>query len=231
MKVAAFQTPCFGSLHLFARAAEADLVLLCNSCQMVDKNKGIDGATKYTGQKHIHVAGTQPAAWLPIATGARMQPINQTPLAVVDQKLIRSMRARYTRARNGIRMLRTFEHLLNTSTTLGSLNVRSFNWGMMELGIYTPIRMDTELDSTLGTVDQSTITLQQMLELGATEYLVGEHGASILDREMWEDNGVDIVIQNWTPPAYKQGKGVFVQNLSVLDAVAHLGPNFQNRAI
>ena len=59
--------------------------------------------------------------------------------------------------------------------------------------------------------------------LSATRYLSGRSGATYLDHEAFARAGVEIAVQNYTVPQYREGQPA-VDGLSALDAWLTLGP-------
>lgn len=59
-------------------------------------------------------------------------------------------------------------------------------------------------------------------KLDATHYLSGRSGASYLDRAAFADAGIEIVVQDFSLPVYREGQPE-VAGLSAVDALFHLG--------
>lgn len=83
-----------------------------------------------------------------------------------------------------------------------------------------------ERTSALGIEGESTGLIVAMCRaVGAETYLSGVHGQDYLDVAECERNGVRVVFQEFTCPAYPQcWPGPFVPNLSVVDLLFNCGP-------
>lgn len=65
--------------------------------------------------------------------------------------------------------------------------------------------------------------IYQCHSLGCNVYYSGTGGADYNDEELYRQYGIRIVYSDYEPARYYQGKGEFIDNLSVLDYLMHNG--------
>ncbi|MGU3495336.1 WbqC family protein [Xanthobacteraceae bacterium A53D] len=69
---------------------------------------------------------------------------------------------------------------------------------------------------------------QRVLDLvrsqGGTRYLTGHGAAKYLDHEAFEAGGVDVEYMAYSLTPWPQGKGAFTPYVTILDLIAHTGP-------
>jgi hypothetical protein len=99
---------------------------------------------------------------------------------------------------------------------------------MEELARAFGIRGQIVLSSSLGVPGAATERLIGICrKLGATRYLTGAFAAgNHLDSAIFADSGIELVIQEWTCPIYRQqftGLG-FLPDLSAVDLLLNEGP-------
>jgi hypothetical protein len=84
LTVTIFQPTPFSTLNIYARAAQADAVILLTTAQFSATSPDTDGTKKLTGMKHIHLGGNQNPDWLALSVGKELQPLCDTPLGKGD---------------------------------------------------------------------------------------------------------------------------------------------------
>jgi hypothetical protein len=108
---------------------------------------------------------------------------------------------------------------------LSSLNGHLIATLCRAFGIETPLL----LSSSLGIPGHGTERLVQICQrLGASTYLTGAFAAgNHLDEQMFADAGINVVIQAWECPAYRQQFPAtgFVPDLSAVDLLLNEGPS------
>ena len=57
---------------------------------------------------------------------------------------------------------------------------------------------------------------------GATEYLCGGGASVYLDKDAFEKAGIQVIVQDWKSPKYKQQGAGFIPNLSILDFIMNV---------
>ena len=81
-------------------------------------------------------------------------------------------------------------------------------------------------ESELDIVGKSTQKLVNICKkLGAKTYVSGPGGKKYLNQNLFYDNDIRLVYQNFSSNVYHQNTDVFVPDLSIIDLLANLGPN------
>lgn len=223
MKVAIFQPTPFSTMNIFARAAEADAVIILNKAQMTYSMYDGHGNKKITGMKHILVGGCQDPAWIPIHVKNRMKPLDETELAENDwdKKILSSIKYRYLSSNYFENYIDNIDNLIHSSNILGKMSLNTFKWVHSELRLHSKIYNDFDLSDMAGT--KGNWILDICKNIGATEYLTGAPGLNYLNLSRFEENKINIKIQDWTPIKYKQHKNTWNPNLSILDSMLYNG--------
>jgi hypothetical protein len=60
--------------------------------------------------------------------------------------------------------------------------------------------------------------------LGADTYLAGQGGADYMDLQRFEENGIQVIVQEFQHPVYPQLFDGFRSHLSILDLLFNCGP-------
>jgi hypothetical protein len=102
---------------------------------------------------------------------------------------------------------------------LADLNLEIADWLLTEFKVGTPRVRSSELG--IGG-HKSELIRNLCLALGADEYLAGPSGRDYLDHADFVAHGITVRFFDFLHPTYDQGGGVFVPNLSSVDAVARL---------
>jgi hypothetical protein len=117
-----------------------------------------------------------------------------------------------------------FEEFYRRSwTNLVTLNLSAVKLLASVFGIDTPIILSSEL-KTSG--HKSDLVLDICNRVGATAYYSGRTGSTYLNREAFRSAGVDILVQRFEHPVYRQRfmkSHDFVPNLSVIDLLFNCG--------
>ncbi len=88
------------------------------------------------------------------------------------------------------------------------------------------IRLETVRSSELNLpeADASSNLLNILKTLNGDEYLSGPSGKGYLNESIFKDNNIKVSYNTFSSPEYEQkGTGLFVRNLSVLDALFNHG--------
>ncbi len=89
-------------------------------------------------------------------------------------------------------------------------------------GQYIVASKDELVSGTKG-IDPSTRMLEITKIFGGTDYLCGAKAAEqYLNLDEFEQNGVNVLVQNWKPREYKQKCKTFEPNLSIVDGLIML---------
>ena len=93
---------------------------------------------------------------------------------------------------------------------------------LRELEIDVPIHKTSEL----GTESRATeLIIDFCKKLGADAYVSGIHGRDYLETDLFEKNGVRLIIQEFAPVPYPQQFEPFIPNLSIIDMLLNIGPD------
>lgn len=102
------------------------------------------------------------------------------------------------------------------------LNLTLIEFFNKELEISTK----TVLSSELGIKSKASKKLSEICKkLNADSYLSGVMGKEYLDEQIFEDNGIEVVFENFQHPVYRQFHGNFIPNMSIIDLLFNEGEN------
>ena len=223
LTVTIFQPTPFSTLNIYARAAQADAVILLTTAQFTATSPDTDGTKKLTGMKHIRLGGNQPVEWLPLSVGKELQSLCDTPLGKGDwrNKLLSQITFRYKSAPYFEENIESVTRILSKDTSLGDLSETSFRWAHGNLALWSHIYKDTEFSDKQR--NKGGWILDLCKEIGATHMLTGAPSLNYMNREEWADAGIELVVQDWNCAPYKQHKYNWTPNLSVLDSIFYQG--------
>lgn len=109
--------------------------------------------------------------------------------------------------------------------SLANATIASVQFLMNAFGVAPELIVSSKLDAE-GKKGDRVLDICQ--KLGATRYLSGKTGASYLNRDAFDQAGIEIAVQDFTMPRYREwqpdpdGQG---RGLSALDAWMYLGAN------
>jgi hypothetical protein len=165
---------------------------------------------------------------VPVRTAGKLgQLIIDTELAANGfiEKLIRTVSQNYRRAPYYSRYFAEFSEVLRkaaSSGKLADLNCGLIDWLFLQLGITTPrIRSsDLGVEGKRGALVANLCTC-----VGATRYLspAGAQEYLIEDRAPFDDRGIDVELQVYEHPVYRQCFQPFLPYASVLDLLLNEG--------
>ena len=138
-----------------------------------------------------------------------------------QRKHIASLKQYYAKAPYAARYLPELEEMLSRPWThLGELDMAVA--GMMAGWLQIPApSIRTSTLGTEGTPSQRLINICH--HFGATSYLSGAAASDYLDVELFANQGVEVVWQNYQHPVYPQRHGEFVPFLSAIDLILNCG--------
>lgn len=141
------------------------------------------------------------------------------------EKHWRALQANYSKARHFKQYGEAFAGIYQRSWThLNALNWDLLSYLCLALGIETPLVRSSQL----GVEGKATERLIQICRaVGADRYYSGSHAAqTYLDAAAMEAAGIEIIVQEWTCPAYRQcfPQQAFIPDLSVIDLLLNEGP-------
>tara|TARA_Y100000996_G_scaffold414473_1_gene405466 strand:- start:1023 stop:1700 length:678 start_codon:yes stop_codon:yes gene_type:complete len=88
------------------------------------------------------------------------------------------------------------------------------------------IKINLVKESELNISGESSEKLVNICKnLGAKTYVSGPGGKKYLDQNLFYDNDIQLVYQNFVSKIYPQNTDVFVPDLSIMDLLSNLGPD------
>lgn len=226
-KIVSIYQPCYlPPMHYIERVLQSDVFVLLDDVQL----------NRRVGQTRAHVAGKQGKVTLtvPVAGGNRVM-LDEAQFLDNgwEQKHIRTLKGLYgykegSKAKEWIDKI---EEIMK----IGIARDRLFSPFCDDLlrvvldylgwqGQYIVASKDKLVSGTKG-VDPSTRMLEITKVLGGTDYLCGAKAAEqYLNLDEFEQNGVNVLVQNWKPREYKQKCKTFEPNLSIVDGLIMLSP-------
>lgn len=198
-----FQPPFWGPAYLYARCAEVDVFILSGTDQHTAKSPNLEGKAQRTGQVHTLL----PDGWWNLPVKDSLQPVDDTRLAIDQRWIDKAMRRldylfwdqTWQPDRDTVRELLQD----GIGNTLGNFNSNLFAWGCEKLNIQTTLLRDYEVAERADNPSDTALLLA--LGVGATEYVTGGPGLTYLDLDAWDEAGVKVTVQDWTPPPGVEG--------------------------
>jgi hypothetical protein len=184
--------------------------------------------TKNGWQNRNRIKGAQGPITLTVPVhDAAFKPINQVRIgqqSLWREKHWKTLVTHYGRAPYFTQFSGVFERAFRTPwDLLASLNLHL----LAELCAAFRIRTPLVRSSTLGVGGRATERLVRICRaLGATRYLTGAYAAANhMDEHLFADAGIDIEVQGWTCPRYRQqfSSAGFVAELSAVDLLFNEG--------
>lgn len=102
------------------------------------------------------------------------------------------------------------------------LNLYIIDFILKELQIETPIKFLSQLNVE-GTKTERIIQICKAL--GSDTYLSGIGGKDYLDEELFKNNKIKLIYQEFKHPCYKQCYSPFIEKLSIIDLLFNCGKN------
>lgn len=101
---------------------------------------------------------------------------------------------------------------------LWQLNMALIRWAMEMLGLHMPMVLLSQLPVQ---GQKSDRLIEACKAVGANTYLSGPGGRQYMDMSLFEQAGVEVIWQEFTPPTYPQlfPQVEFIPNLSILDVL------------
>jgi hypothetical protein len=115
-----------------------------------------------------------------------------------------------------------FEEIFSGSWRfISELNIHVTKKLVQVLGIDTPLYVSSELGALPTDPDERLIALTK--HFGAGTYLAGGGGKQYMDLKKYEDQGIEVRLQDYQHPAYDQLFGEFEPFMSVIDLILNHG--------
>jgi hypothetical protein len=197
-------------LGFFDKMRLSDLFIIEDSVLL--ENRGFEKRNKIKGsQGEIFLS-------VPVEHIGQQIPINEVKIAKKSnwkKQHWLSMKYSYCRAPFWQSHQTFFEHAYTLEwEKLVDLNMHLIEGMRNFLGIKTPLLKASNLKAN---GKKSELILAQCKELGAATYLSGIGAKDYLETQKFEEEGIDVVFQDFQYPSYPQLYGDFVPNLSAAD--------------
>lgn len=103
------------------------------------------------------------------------------------------------------------------------MNIEFIYFIKKELEINTEIILMSNIGEDLGKNNDLIISIGK--SISANSYLSGNGAKKYNDIDKFNDEGIELVYQKYTPVNYKQLHSPFIENLSIIDLLFNEGPN------
>ncbi len=217
--VAGHQANLYPYGGFFAKAASVDRFVIVDTTQYVKK--------EYHNRNKVKLSnGTEYWLRIPVKTAGRFtQALNEVAIKEGThwQRVhARSLEVNYAKSPHFAAYYPPFRELLAGEwTRLTTYTVAVIRLCFRLLGIETEVALASEL----GARGKRTELILDICRTTACDaYLHGKHGRDYVDFEFLRAAGIRNMIQEFTPVAYPQPWGPFVENLSILDVLFNCGP-------
>lgn len=225
MIVAIHQPDFMPWMGFFDKIAKADLWVVLDHVGNNPRHMG------YWNRVAILVAGK--AFWLSISVdkktvnGRISIPINQMVIKECEQmvltKIMRTFEQSYKKTAFYDSVLPLFEsYIFSKEALLYKRNIEFVSEVFKLLDMDTPFIYSSDLNVS----SKSTSMLVDIMEkVGGDVYLFGDGSDGYQDNNHFHENGIQTIKNNFTHPNYLQrSKGQFIAGLSIIDAIANIGP-------
>lgn len=170
--------------------------------------------------------------WLtiPVQQKKLSQKINETFTASSDwnSKHFKTINLAFKKSCYYKKYIQLFEHIYTQipSNNLSEINVYFIKNICKILEIKTEIVLSSELTYTVGKTESLKDICKQ---LNASCYVSGPAAKSYLNENIFFDNGIEVCWMDYSNyPVYNQLFGEFSHNVSILDLLFNIGPNFRS---
>jgi len=221
MICAIHQPQTFPWLGYFAKIHQADIFVFLDNVQY----------KKNEWQNRNKIKTPEGSQWLTVPVLHRFgQAINEIQINnTVDwrHKHLQTLRTYYGKAPYFEQYFPEIEDFYHADwTTLSAFNLQTINFLMEKIGIRTPCRIASQMpeitDSAKISPDERLILITRCV--GADTYLSGAGGHDYLAQELFPQNHIRLIFQQFKHPDYRQLYGDFLPYLSTLDLLFNEGP-------
>lgn len=224
MRVAIMQPTYLPWLGYFDMMAKADIFILLDNVQF----------EKSSWQQRNRVRNRTGPVMLSVPvrkTGRFGQLIRDVEIIEIDRfwdKHLRTLELNYARAPYGDQILSLLrEEIEPRGRRLGSFNAALISVLAEFLGIETQVVMGSQLAAQ---GKRAQLSANQVLEVGGDVFLAASGSRSYVELEpRFNEVGIAVEFHDFVHPTYDQLYDDFIPYLSVLDAIAMIGP--QTRAL
>jgi hypothetical protein len=139
-----------------------------------------------------------------------------------SKKILRSIEMNYRKALFFDEYYSKIREIFN-SVNFCEMNIEFIYFVLNELDINTNIVRLSEIESSFGKKNSLIIDLCKYFE--ADTYLSGTGASKYNNTSLLKESNIDLIYQSYDHPVYRQLKGEFIPNLSVLDLIFNHGTN------
>jgi WbqC-like protein family len=217
--VAIHQPNFFPWLGYFDKIARADVFVLLDDVQFPKKGG--------TWVNRVQLLVNEQPSWVTVPVVRSYHGVREIREMRIDEqtpwrrKLLGTLQASYGRAPHADEIMPVLSDLIeNPTDDLAEYNRASIAALKDSLGL------EAELvpSSSLGVESQATMRLIELVKaVGGTAYLSGGGAGGYQEDERFPEAGIQLVKQDFEPPAYPQLSGEPVPGLSVIDALLSCG--------
>ena len=212
------------SLHLFSKIALSDAFMFVGHCQYVKKS--------WHTRNQIRLADKSLTISIPVKKSNRLgQSINETEFCDDHwkRKHLASIKQAYAKRPYFSTYFQDLEEHINQPwPTLGAMNMALIKYFLQCLRIETPIYDSADYNIQ----GQKTDMLISMCKaMNADHYLSGEGSRAYVQEDLMAEQGITHCWLGFTHPKYDQGNDLFLENMSIIDALFNVGGDETGRIV
>ena len=224
MRIAIHQPNYMAYPGFFHKMSQCDKFIILDTCNM----KRSTGSNNHENRNRIKTADGIKWLTVPIEAGRKHGIAFKDAHIVGDdwkEEQLRKIKAAYRGAHcfeEGMSLMRTI--FLPEHRTMAGLGIYSIQMIARAIGIYPNTGIEIASSRKDHIPSSGTEALVGLCEaFGATEYLSGSGGRDYLDEDLFLEEGITVVWQEYEPITYIQQHGDFEPNLSTIDAIFNIG--------
>jgi hypothetical protein len=221
----AHQPECLPYLGNISKATMGDVYFLLDSVQFVKEH--------WQNKNKIRISGEQGWQWLTIPVKNVKKHLIQTDKVEIDGsfwkgKHLKTIQLSYRRAPyfeeifSELSAIYSNKHILLVDFLLDIIHFafRKFN-------ITVPVYRTSELIKQGYLIEgkKSDLVITMCRVVDANVFVFGLDGRTYIDKEVFFNNRIKFVFQDYVHPAYSQMHGEFISHMSFLDLLFNYGPN------
>jgi len=146
-------------------------------------------------------------------------------------KHIQTLKTNYGKAKYYSEMMPDIEQLYDQDwQNLAEFNLAGIKWILEKLAIKTSLVIASDIEELKKNADISPddrlILITKLMQ--ADTYLSGAGGQNYLKTDLFPENQLRLIFQEFEHPEYQQLHGSFISHLSILDLLFNKGPSGRN---
>jgi hypothetical protein len=217
MRVTIHQPQFLPWLGYLDKIDQADLFIVLDTVQF----------KKNEWQNRNRIRASNGWQWLTVPVlqqfGQRIDRVLINPTAAWKAQHLRALDMHYARAPYRHQYLSQLRELYAMPwTKLSDLNQATVQWLLQAYGVTTPVHRASQYTAREEPTDR-LIDLCQAV--GATQYLAGAGAEQYMERARFRASGIELELQTFQHPIYRQMYEPFEPNLSALDLLLLQGPD------